>query len=178
MTEHREEPQDEAAYSAVSVVVKWFNYKKGFGFVQGGESFEGDAFLHISVLQAAGHGDLAEGARLTCDLRRGERGLQVSTVHSLDEVPAAPAHSPQRPTSPAQAHTSAPTERIEATMKFFNQEKGFGFAVPDDGGPDVFISARLLQRLQIDSLRPAQHLALQVRQGPKGPVAEGLEILS
>ena len=175
MSDEREAPQGDAAHSAVHVVVKWFNNKKGFGFVQAPESFEGDAFLHISVLQAVGHSDLPEGTKLTCDLQRGDRGLQVAAVVSVDEIPAAPPRGPHRPPGPDLK--SGPAERVEATLKFFNQEKGFGFAVPDNGGPDIFISARLLQRLRIDNLRPAQAMALMVRQGPKGPVAEGLELL-
>ena len=76
------------------------------------------------------------------------------------------------------ARSTEPTVEVEAVVKFFNREKGFGFAIPDSGGPDVFISGRLLQRLGLESLRPTQRLRLEVREGPKGPIAEGLEVLS
>ena len=170
MMDDRDMERSETAYNDVSVVVKWFNPKKGFGFVQAENLFDGDAFLHISVAQAAGYNHFVEGTIMTCDLQRGERGVQVVAIHSVDSMPSAPPRAPMR--------TSEPAVEVDAAVKFFNREKGFGFAIPDSGGPDIFISGRLLQRLGIDSLRPTQRVRLDVREGPKGPIAEGLEVLS
>ena len=62
MMDDRDMERSETAYNDVSVVVKWFNPKKGFGFVQADDLFDGDAFLHISVARAAG-GERVEGRR-------------------------------------------------------------------------------------------------------------------
>ena len=60
-------------------------------------------------------------------------------------------------------------------MKFFNAAKGFGFAVPDDGGRDIFISARVLARSDLETLTSAQRVRLLIRSGQKGPIAELVE---
>jgi CspA family cold shock protein len=65
----------------------------------------------------------------------------------------------------------------EGVVKFFNNEKGFGFMIPDDGGKDVFISARTLSRAGIESLEAQQRVRVTTRSGQKGPMAESVELL-
>ncbi|MGE0255853.1 MAG: cold-shock protein [Alphaproteobacteria bacterium] len=67
----------------VNAIVKWYNPTKGFGFVQFGDD-RPDAFLHASVLNAAGHRDAPDGATVVCDVEQGPRGLQVAAVHEID----------------------------------------------------------------------------------------------
>jgi CspA family cold shock protein len=47
--------------------VKWFNPTKGFGFIQP-ESGDKDVFVHISAVEKAGMGALAEGQRVSYEL--------------------------------------------------------------------------------------------------------------
>ncbi|MEE8281318.1 MAG: cold-shock protein [Gammaproteobacteria bacterium] len=47
--------------------VKWFNPAKGFGFIQP-ESGDNDVFVHVSAVEAAGMGTLAEGQRVSYDV--------------------------------------------------------------------------------------------------------------
>ncbi len=47
--------------------VKWFNGKKGFGFIQPEEG-GADVFVHISALERAGLNDLREGQRVSYEL--------------------------------------------------------------------------------------------------------------
>jgi CspA family cold shock protein len=53
--------------------VKWFNPAKGFGFIQP-EDGSKDVFVHISAVERAGLGTLAEGQRVQYDLARGKDG--------------------------------------------------------------------------------------------------------
>ena len=57
--QYREQP--EITHHDITAVVKWFNATKGFGFVQPTDGSP-DAFLHISVVERAGHRSLPEGA--------------------------------------------------------------------------------------------------------------------
>jgi len=48
------------------------------------------------------------------------------------------------------------------TVKFFNQDKGFGFITPDDGGHDVFVHVRAVQGSTL--LREGQKVSYEVGQ--------------
>jgi cold shock protein len=49
------------------------------------------------------------------------------------------------------------------TVKFFNAQKGFGFIVQDDGGPDVFVHASAVERAGMHSLNEGQKLSFDVQ---------------
>lgn len=50
-------------------------------------------------------------------------------------------------------------------VKFFNQDKGFGFIVPDDGGDDVFVHVSDLKDSGFDYLSEGDRVEYQLRQG-------------
>jgi len=62
-------------------VVKWFDEKKGFGFI---ESDEGrDLFVHFSAIQKEGFKTLYEGQRVRFDTQQGPKGPAASNVRIL-----------------------------------------------------------------------------------------------
>ncbi|GAA1185735.1 CspA family cold shock protein [Kitasatospora gansuensis] len=63
------------------------------------------------------------------------------------------------------------------TVKWFNAEKGYGFASQDDGGPDVFVHFSAIQSGGYRSLEENQRVEFEITQGPKGPQAEMLRVL-
>jgi CspA family cold shock protein len=153
--------------SGVTAKVKWFNPAKGFGFVAPMDGSP-DAFLHVSVVQGAGLRTLRQGATIVCDLGNGPRGLQVSSIHSVDEssvVDDAPAGDSDESV-------------VEGEIKFFSSDKGYGFGVPTGGGADVFIGVGALQRSNLDRLESGQRVRMTVRPGKKGPMATRIEVLS
>jgi CspA family cold shock protein len=61
--------------------VKWFNEKKGFGFIEYDEGE--DVFVHFSAIQAEGFKTLAEGQRVSFDVQKGKKGLEAENVKPL-----------------------------------------------------------------------------------------------
>ena len=48
------------------------------------------------------------------------------------------------------------------TVKFYNDQKGFGFIQPDDGGKDVFVHISAVERAGLGSLNEGQKLQFEV----------------
>jgi CspA family cold shock protein len=157
--------QQEITHHEVTAVVKWFNPTKGFGFVQPADGSP-DAFMHVSVVERSGHNTLPQGATIICDLCTGQKGPQVAAVHRVESMPEAPPHD-----------EGGEASAVDGTVKFYNGEKGFGFVVPDGGGKDVFVSARVLERAGIRDLEPDQRLRMMTRMGQKGPMADNVELI-
>jgi cold shock protein len=49
------------------------------------------------------------------------------------------------------------------TVKFFNSQKGFGFIVQDNGGPDVFVHISAVEQAGMRSLNEGQKLSFDVQ---------------
>ena len=50
------------------------------------------------------------------------------------------------------------------TVKFFNEQKGFGFIAPDNGGNDVFVHVTALERAGLRSLTQGQKVSFDTEQ--------------
>jgi len=58
--------------------VKWFNEKKGFGFIEYDEGE--DVFVHFSAIQDNGFKTLHEGQRVRFDVEKGPKGPSANNV--------------------------------------------------------------------------------------------------
>lgn len=67
-------------------------------------------------------------------------------------------------------------EWVDGTMKFFNQQRGFGFVAPDGGGPDVFLHLSALTRAQVATPADGQRVRYTTRQGRKGLEVDQIEL--
>jgi len=52
----------------------------------------------------------------------------------------------------------------KGTVKFYNEQKGYGFIAPDNGGKDVFVHATALERAGIHSLREGQKVSFDTQE--------------
>ncbi|MDA8306216.1 MAG: cold-shock protein [Deltaproteobacteria bacterium] len=62
--------------------VKWFNDKKGYGFIETKD--HGDIFVHYTGIESEGFRTLAEGDRVAFDVENSQKGLQAVKVHKVD----------------------------------------------------------------------------------------------
>ena len=63
------------------------------------------------------------------------------------------------------------------TVKWFNDDKGFGFISQENGGPDVFAHFGQIKSDGFRSLTEGQQVRFVVTQGQKGPQAEEIEVI-
>ena len=64
--------------------------------------------------------------------------------------------------------------RVKGTVKWFNDEKGFGFITRDDGEADVFCHHTAIQADGFRSLSEGPRVEFDVVKGQKGPAAENV----
>ena len=60
------------------------------------------------------------------------------------------------------------------TVKWFSDQKGYGFITPEDGSKDVFVHHTAIQGEGFRSLREGQQVEFEITQGPKGPQASNV----
>lgn len=64
----------------------------------------------------------------------------------------------------------------EGKVKWFNEQKGFGFIEKDEGG-DVFVHHSAIQATGFKTLAEGQRVSFDVVQGPKGPAAANVKAI-
>ena len=62
---------------------------------------------------------------------------------------------------------------VTGTVKWFNDQKGFGFIEQEDG-PDVFVHFSAIQGDGFKTLAEGQKVEFTITQGEKGPQAENI----
>lgn len=64
--------------------VKWFDPKKGFGFIYGPSGQ--DVFVHYTQIEGDGFRSLRDGEMVDYELKQGDKGWQASTVKRVQTV--------------------------------------------------------------------------------------------
>lgn len=59
------------------------------------------------------------------------------------------------------------TTQSIGTVKWFNDQKGFGFIAPDQGGNDVFVHISAVEKAGMRTLREGQKISFDVQRDPK-----------
>lgn len=67
---------------------------------------------------------------------------------------------------------------LTGTIKWFNNSKGYGFIVQDNGEKDVFVHHSAIQMEGYRTLEEGQRVSYDIEQTPKGPAAANVRVLS
>ena len=129
--------------------VKWLSERRGYGFIE----VDGDeVFIHRSALLAFGMYRLQNEDVVTVSLTTTERGQIVNCLFGVE-----------RPPIPPQLIAASPDEGEEiATVKFFNDAKGYGFIMIDGHDEDIFIHSRTLEDNGLAMLDTGQKILVRV----------------
>ncbi|HSO97643.1 MAG TPA: cold-shock protein [Solirubrobacteraceae bacterium] len=63
------------------------------------------------------------------------------------------------------------------TVKWFSDEKGYGFITPDDQGKDLFVHFSAITGNGFRSLAEGAKVSYEAEQGPKGPNAANVQLI-
>ena len=118
--------------------VKWYNSRKGFGFiVVGGD----DVFIHHSDIVAPGFRTLKDGEKVEFDMvsagpqkKKAINCMSVARKHSFDAV-------------------DVTDGKILGSVKWYNCSKGFGFVCGTEEGEDYFVHQSEIQHSGFRSLK-------------------------
>ncbi len=68
---------------------------------------------------------------------------------------------------------------LQGTVKWFNDEKGYGFIQQENGGKDLFVHFRQVNRNGAGrvTLKEGQRVSFELGEGQKGPQAENVTVL-
>jgi CspA family cold shock protein len=63
------------------------------------------------------------------------------------------------------------------TVKWFSDDKGYGFITPDDQSKDLFVHHKAIQGNGFRSLTDGARVSFDAEQGPKGPAAVNVQTI-
>ncbi len=63
------------------------------------------------------------------------------------------------------------------TVKWFDDTKGFGYIIPDDGTAEVFVHMSSIKSAGFKTLKEGQQVQYEEKQGPKGKIATAVHTL-
>ncbi len=159
---------EDKAVQIVQGRVKWFDPGKGFGFIMGDEG-GGDILLHANVLRNFGQSSVADGASITVKVQRTARGQQAIEV--LEITPPAGMHLMMHEDEDAAREDYSDLALEPSRVKWFDKDKGFGFANVFGRPEDVFVHIEVLRVSGFADLQSGEAVCLRIVEGKRGRMA-------
>lgn len=153
----------------VKCYVKWYNPIKGYGFV-GSETEGPDILLHANILKRTGRSDIAEGVRFDAAVIETNGRLQVQSIIAFHE-------DADRKLMRLANFASLDPETLSALpfrparVKWYDQQKGIGFANPFGFSDDVFLHGSVLKAAGIATFETGEAIAIRTIKTGRGYLA-------
>ena len=166
--------------------VKFFNNEKGYGFISREDG--DDVFVHFSNIDGSGFRTLEEGQKVEFEIGP---GVSRRRLHASNGTPLRP---PSEEATRRDVRRAPWVRRIKGagltpgacrkkgrpmptgTVKFFNNEKGFGFISREDGD-DVFVHFSNIDGSGFRTLEEGQRVEFEIGPGRKGDEALGVRVI-
>lgn len=156
--------------------LRWFDQIRGYGFIMPKDGTD-DILLHNDVLREFGQTRLKPGTQISCEIMRSPKGLMATRILKiLDDVTSVAknlvndrncAESPERPI--------CETDLKVAIVKWYDERKGYGFAVTHDDNGDVMLSRHILRKYGIRTIYPGDKLRIAFDMTERGLLANYIE---
>lgn len=149
--------------------VKWFNVKKGFGFIDYGSA---DVYVHHSAIQSEGFRTLEEGQVVEFGIIKGENGREKAenvTLPGGSSIDPDPRYQTMYSSMSRgdQMHSwqsiNVPEGKLLGTVKWFNHKKGFGF-ISYGTGCDIFVHQSAIQTAGFRTLEEGQQVSFKLKE--------------
>lgn len=167
--------------------IKWFDPNKGYGFIKDDNSPE-DILLHKNVADEYGMKRLDAGTYLKCEVMDSPKGVMVTRIvniiqnaQTLSEeilshpLPAAKSLSEEAALFREKMRALRAEDLTVAIVKWYDDRKGFGFAVSLEHDQDIMLSRRVLRDCGVRAIFPGDKLNVKIEQKDTGLVAEYIE---
>lgn len=146
--------------------VKWYNDRRGYGFIE----VDGhEVFIHRSTLVQFGILRIQNEDIVIVTEAHTDRGYIVENLFGIE-----------RPPLPEWLYAATPEEDEQiAEIKFFNDDKGYGFVMVKGYDQDIFIHSRTLENNRITGLESGQKVLVRVVDDEEeGPIIDTIRFYS
>lgn len=141
--------------AGVTGTVKWYDAKKGFGFVVV-PGYDGDFLLHENILANFGRSSIAEGSSVEFVFDQTATGLKIVELISIAPPDETEHYPPEEPVD----HLY--DTLVPARVKWFDKNKGYGFVNEFGSVEDIFIGIGVLRRSSRKALQNSEAICIQI----------------